>query len=316
MVDTRYQSPMSDRPSVAVLLASFNGEAWIEQQIDSVLSQCGVEIRLFVSDDGSTDSTQAIVSRIATYDARVRWSQNPHALGHAAANFFHMIRSLDLGGFDYIAFADQDDVWLPGKLKLQVRQLIAHDADGTSSDVIAFWPTGCAFNVRKSYPQRRYDFVFESPGPGCTMLITPRLLARLRALLLDRTSPARSVGFHDWLIYAVARASGWKWHIGNQPTVLYRQHEANEFGANRGLAAAARRARRYLLGAYVRDCRAVLGVSQQCALLGGAGIPPLSVVDILLHGRRRWIHRLVMAAMFPAGVRPAVELLPASDEDQ
>jgi len=283
-------------------MATFNGEAWIRDQIESILSQRAVNVRLFVSDDGSTDSTRAVLGQLAATDARIGWSQNPRPMGCGAANFFHMVRTLNLGDFDYIAFSDQDDIWLPGKLASQVDQLQTCGADGTSSDVIAFWSTGRAFYLKKSYPQRLYDYVFESPGPGCTMLITPRLFEKLRWLLLDQTSPASNVGFHDWLIYAVARASGWKWLIAGQPTVLYRQHQANEFGANRGLAAIERRLRRYLSGAYARDCRAILSVAGQCAGTSGAVIRALSLEDILLHGRRRPLHRFVIAAMFPTGL--------------
>lgn len=296
----RYEA--ATRPKVAILLASFNGEAWIRDQIDSALSQRGVEVQLFVSDDGSTDATQSMIRDIASSDSRVHWACNPHPLGSAATNFYHMIRTLDLGSFDYVAFADQDDIWLPGKLARQVNQLAAHGADGTSSDLIAFWASGRVFYLKKSFPQRRYDYIFESPGPGCTMLMTPRLLCRLRALLHDRTSLASSVSFHDWLAYAVARSSGWKWHIAEQPTLLYRQHQANEFGVNHGTAALRRRIDRYLSGAYTRDCRAVLSVAAECAKSVGMNFPPISAVNILLHGRRRLSHRLCMAMMLPRGL--------------
>lgn len=290
-------------PKVAVLLASYNGAPWIAEQIDSVLCQRGVDVRLFVSDDGSSDDTRDIVDRIAAHDARVSCSTHPAPQGFAAANFFHMLCTLDLAGFDYIAFADQDDIWLPGKLAQQAEQLVLHGADGTSSDVIAFWPDGRTSYLRKSQPQRCYDYIFETPGPGCSMLFTPRVATRLRELLVDAASPARAVGFHDWLVYAVTRASGWQWYIADRPTLMYRQHAGNEVGINRGAAAALRRLHRYLSGAYARQCRALLGVARACAQRRGADLPDLSPLALLLHSRRRGLHRLLISAMFPFGLR-------------
>ena len=284
-------------------MASFNGAAWIAEQVASILAQQRVAVALFVSDDGSTDGTQALLASLAAQDARIRWSANPAPQGRAAANFFHLIRTVDVAGFDHVAYADQDDVWLPGKLALQAAQLAAHGADGVSSDVTAFWASGRQHLLRKSTPQRRYDFLFETPGPGCSMLITPRLFERLRALLADRGSAASQAGYHDWLTYAVARASGWRWHIGSEPTLLYRQHAANEVGMNRGPAAVLRRALRHVDGSYGRDCRRLLSVARECARLGGPPMPDLSAWDILRHGRRRGLHRFVMAAMFPLGLR-------------
>ena len=294
-------------PRVAVLMASLNGSRWIREQIDSILAQCEVRVELFVSDDGSTDATPQLLNEIASTDRRVHWSTNPSPKGYAAANFFHMIRTLDLTRFDYTAFADQDDIWLPGKLAQQIGQLTVEGADGASSDVIAYWSSGRSFYFKKSYPQRKYDFIFETPGPGCTMLLTPRLLARMRLLLLDPVSPASRVGYHDWLIYAVARASGWRWHIADKPTILYRQHAYNEVGVNRGVAAAAARLRRYITGNYAKDCRAILAVAIDCAERAGTNMSPLSVKDIFQHGRRRWIQRMLMAVMFPFGIRPAID---------
>src|SRR5690606_7937411 len=112
--------------------------------------------------------------------------------------------------------------------------------DGVSSNVTAFGDGGRTL-VKKDYPQRRYDFLFEGPGPGCTHLLTPRLAEALRAQLRDPESPAREVAFHDWLDYVICRAAGWRWHIDGEPSVDYRQHGGNVFGANAGVQAAATR---------------------------------------------------------------------------
>ena len=289
-------------PRIAVLMASFNGSEWLTEQVQSILCQVDVSVNLFVSDDGSTDGTLEMVAGLAAVDSRVHVSSNSDPRGYAAANFFHMIESLDLVAFDAIAFADQDDIWFTNKLIGQFGELQSHGADGVSSDVIARWASGREFYVRKSTPQRRFDYIFESPGPGCSMLITPRLFMRLRGRLRDANSPARSVGFHDWLTYAVARGSGWKWHIADRPTLVYRQHDSNEFGVNYGGAALLRRLARYASGRFARDCQAVLRVVAECAAFDGRRVARVSVLDILREGRRRLIHRVIVAMLFPGGL--------------
>ena len=89
----------------------------------------------------------------------------------------------------------------------------------------------------KSQPQRDFDFLFESAGPGCTYLMTPRLIGKLQEQLQENDSPANEVAFHDWLVYAVCRAYGFKWIIASEPSIKYRQHQANTYGANVGLNA-------------------------------------------------------------------------------
>jgi rhamnosyltransferase len=295
--------PSLKLPRIAVLMATLNGEKWICDQIDTILSQLDVSVELFLSDDGSTDGTVGLVRRLAISDARIHLTINPQPRGYAAANFFYMVRTLDLTSFDLVAFTDQDDLWFCWKLAKQAEQLRAHGADGVSSDVIAYWSSNNkAHYIRKATPQRRFDFVFESPGPGCTMVITPRLLKRFRERLNDRNSRASQVGYHDWLVYAVARASGWVWHIGSEPTLLYIQHETNELGANRGILAVCRRLVHYSRGRFASDCRAILSVAQECAAIECRELPGLRPIDILRDGRRQGWHRFLVALLFPFGL--------------
>src|SRR5690606_25490857 len=72
---------------------------------------------------------------------------------------------------------------------------------------------------------------FESPGPGSTHLMSPRLFALLRETVTGDPEAA-AVDYHDWLDYVLARASGWRWHIDGEPTVEYRPHEGNGIGAS------------------------------------------------------------------------------------
>jgi rhamnosyltransferase len=229
-------SPVSP-PAVTVLLATFNGAEWLDDQLDSILSQEGVSVRVVALDDASTDGTRAILTARAAADPRVVVLPDQGPSGGSAANFYRLVRSVPVES-GYVSFADQDDVWRPGKLARHVGILQAGGHDGVSSSVMAFAPDGTTALVRKDFPQRRFDFLTESPGPGSTFVLTPRLVDLARAELNDPESPAGKADFHDSLIYVIGRARGWSWHIDGEPSVDYRQHGANVMGSNVGLRSA------------------------------------------------------------------------------
>jgi len=224
-------SPPDLVPRVIVLLATYDGLRWLGEQVDSILSQRGVTLEVVVSDDMSSDGTWEWLQDRAATEPRLTLLPRQRA-GGAAANFFRLLREVDLSGDPLVALADQDDVWLPGKLASQVAQLARDGADGVSSNVTAFDAAGTRALLRKDFPQRRFDYLFEGPGPGCTFVLSSRLVAQLQALLRTRAGVASGIDFHDWLIYGVCRARGWRWSIAGEPTVDYRQHETNAFGAN------------------------------------------------------------------------------------
>lgn len=227
-------------PQVTVLLATYNGLRWLPEQLTSILDQAGVSVEVVVSDDGSTDGTVAWLAERAAVEPRLRVLPAVRPTGRAADNFYRLLRDVDLEGRELIALSDQDDVWLPGKLASQV-ELVRGGADGVSSDVVSFHEDGTRTLIRKSYPQRRFDYLFEGPGPGCSFLLSQRLTASVQLLLREESSPASAASFHDWLIYAVCRAQGWTWQIMDTPTLDYRQHSANSFGANTGVRSARHR---------------------------------------------------------------------------
>ena len=103
---------------------------------------------------------------------------------------------------------------------------------------MAFWPDGRERLIEKAFPQRRWDFLFEGPGPGCTFVLTAALGKNLQAFVAAHWSKLMGVGYHDWFIYAFVRARGSRWVIDSWPGLRYRQHNHNELGANSGWFAA------------------------------------------------------------------------------
>lgn len=226
-----------DFPAIAVLMAVKDGLAYLPQQLESIFNQQQCHVTLLVSDDCSTDGSCEYIQKCSAERHNLKLLPYGLVHGSAAKNFYRLITEAEFAGFDYIAFADQDDIWQPDKLIRHIHLAQVHHADGVSSNVIAFWTNGLERLLDKAQPQRKFDYLFESAGPGCTFLMTPWLISKLRDQLLNDASPAKDVVFHDWLTYAVCRAHGHHWYIDAQPSIHYRQHQNNLIGANVGLGA-------------------------------------------------------------------------------
>ena len=249
-------------PSIAVLMATFNGIDFIESQVDSVLRQQGVRVRLLVADDGSDDGTREWLEELALRDERVTLIDDGVG-GNAPRNFLRLALHAPLEDADAVAFVDQDDIWFDDKLSKQ--WVMLDEVDAVSSDVFAFYPDQPAVMIRKTQPQRRFDYVCESGGPGCTFLLRrdafDRVTDAVRAHELLPEIPA-----HDWLFYAVARALGLRWRIDPEPTMSYRQHGQNVLGANVGLRHGLARGRKLLNGSFRQQCATIARI---CADVSG-----------------------------------------------
>jgi rhamnosyltransferase len=224
-------------PRVMVLLATHNGIQWIDEQIKSLLNQNQVDLSILVSDDQSTDGTYEWLLAAAESYTNISVLPRTGTLGSAGKNFYHLINHVKPDDAQYFAYSDQDDIWNADKLHHHIALATASKAVAVSSNVLAFWPNGKEQLLSKSQPQRLYDYLFESAGPGCTFLMGRELVRSLKAVLNDADSQARQVTLHDWLTYAVARSMGYTWVIDTQPSMLYRQHGSNVVGANVSLSA-------------------------------------------------------------------------------
>ena len=104
---------------ILIILAAYNGEKYIKEQIDSILSQKDVSLEILIFDDASKDLTIDVVKKFSN-DNRIKLIINPIGTGSAANNFFHAIQEISNKTFekyDYISLSDQDDIWLSNKLK-------------------------------------------------------------------------------------------------------------------------------------------------------------------------------------------------------
>jgi rhamnosyltransferase len=257
--------------SIAVLLAAYNGMAWIEEQIDSIFQQKEVDIDIYISVDISSDGTYEWCQNLATKNIRVNVLPYGDHFGGAAKNFLRLIRDVDFSTYDYVSLADQDDIWLPNKLIHAVNILQKNNIDAYSSDVIAFWSDGREKLVKKSYPQKRLDYYFESAGPGCTYVLNRDSMLLLKIFINNNWKSVNCIELHDWLIYAFFRSRDMSWYIDSEPLMLYRQHALNQVGINFGFLAYLKRIKMIRNGWYrseVRKISEVITISNDTFNLG------------------------------------------------
>jgi rhamnosyltransferase len=225
-------------PRVQVLLATYNGVRFLDQQINSILSQRGVIVSLLCRDDQSSDETRPRTLAIKErYHEAIDCISDDFRMGAAAPSFLTLLQQSELEKYDYVAFADQDDIWLPDKLAAAVHALGEQGADGYASDLIAFDDTtGREWLLKKSYAQVSLDYVFQSASAGCTYVLSQRAAK----LVVEHVSGTDITSFkqksHDCLIYAICRSHGLRWFIDKSAHIRYRQHDQNQYGAQHGLA--------------------------------------------------------------------------------
>ena len=233
-----------------MLLATYQGEAFLKQQLDSLNGQSYTNWQLHISDDGSTDRTRQIVADFIESTAQLVTLCDGPCKG-VTHNFFNLIHTVPNRQTALYAFCDQDDVWLPDKLhdavahfqkqKLAADQLYLYCTRSTIVD------THLNYLGLSAVPRKRLGFgnaLVQNIASGNTMVFNARLLEALR--LID---PKNSV-LHDWTAYQVATGCGGVLHFSEQPSLLYRQHGANLIGSNTGFGNRINRLHFLLRGGY------------------------------------------------------------------
>ena len=287
------------KPTVAVLLAAYNGMAYIEEQVNTILAQVDVEPHIFISVDVSDDGTYEWCCQLEKKHQPVTVLPYGERYGGAAANFFRLINDVDFTAYNYVALADQDDIWLQDKLITGCARLTESSADAYSGNVLAFWETGEEQLIDKAQPLRRYDYCFEAAGPGCTYIFTSESLLEFKNKLQSHKQLIKSISLHDWLVYAFYRASGYKWIFDSDYKMRYRQHHSNQVGVNTGLQAKIKRMRLFATGWY----RGQVGyISQFIGLTTPDFTSHWQVVKNIKEVRRKRSERVVLFFMVIFGL--------------
>lgn len=271
-IQTRTEEILQTCPLVVVLLATHNGIEWIDEQLASIEGQTHARVDVLVSDDMSTDGTVERLRYWATRWRKGRFFVRTAMCGSAAENFRTLLINCELVA-DYYAFADQDDIWLPGKLTAAIESLKVYFEPALYGASTLILRDGVVAGTSPLF-QRSPDFrnaLVQSIAGGNTMMLNRRAFEALS------TAAART-GFvsHDWFAYMIVAGIGGKVIYDPVPHVLYRQHESNVQGANTGWNARLSRIRQALAGRFVtwndinleglRECREMLTFPAQRAL--------------------------------------------------
>jgi glycosyltransferase involved in cell wall biosynthesis len=214
---------MSEVPRVSVIVAAFNGEAFVGEALASLRAQTVREFEAIVVDDGSTDGTAAIVAKFASADPRFRMIRQANGGTQAARN-----AALAVARGGWVGLLDQDDVWLPGKLEAQIALADADPRanllftnyrtwDGTST-------TGTRYTRPSKFPE---GDVAVGLARGCLFQASTVMVPRALALSFGGFDPElRNAG--DWDLWLRIAERGIYARGSLTPLVLYREWGGNE----------------------------------------------------------------------------------------
>lgn len=227
---------MSDQ-TVDILMATYNGENYLKEQLESILRQSHQDFFIFICDDHSTDGTQIIINQfLKKYPHKVFQLFTEDKLG-AKGNFSFLMQHAKS---PYVMFSDQDDIWLENKIEQtllemkrlekahgKIKPLLVH----TDLQVVdqnlnilgkSFWKY---VNLKALNFNKLNHFLMQNAVTGCTIMMNKPLCQ------LSFPVPEVSL-MHDWWIALVASSFG-RIGILNQQTILYRQHSSNTLGAKK-----------------------------------------------------------------------------------
>ena len=221
--------------AIAILMATYNGEKFLAEQIDSLLAQTCQDWHLYVHDDGSADDTLAIVRRyIRKYPEKISLFDYP-AQGGACRNFMSLLEKVEA---QYYMFCDQDDVWINTKIEMELSEMVKlekqnkglpiivnSDLTVVDADLQTIHPSYWQFqNIYPEFVKRLEDFSATNVVTGCTMLFNQQAKTIIQ-------KPYHRAVMHDaWITLCVVANNGILYNM-ETPTVLYRQHGNNAIGA-------------------------------------------------------------------------------------
>lgn len=219
----------------SVVIASYNGAQFIEEQIMSIVKQSHPPAEVLVVDDGSTDATPDIVQSLSSRHPVIRFLENRDARRGVSANFsFGLANS----SYDCIFLADQDDIWLKDKAALCLDLLGSMEQKyGRGTPLLVFSDMEVMHSDGSLISSSFFDYqgltpasainlgrlLMQNPAAGCSMLMNREVLKVALPIPQD-------IVVHDWWLLVVARAFG---EIGftHRALVRYRQHANNVIGA-------------------------------------------------------------------------------------
>ncbi len=225
-----------DKPIVAVIMSTFNGEKYIKEQIDSILSQNGVYVKLYIRDDGSTDQTCNIIN--SYHDDRIILINDGKNLG-AGLSFLTLLSFVVNNDSQilYFAFSDQDDIWLSDKLISGVNSINNLGEPMLYCSDVMIYRNGVNKGLLLNgnfYQTKPLDVVVNKVECGALTMILNRLLAERIVQTKYPGVDILNTRFHDTWSYLVAVSYG-KIYCDSNSYILHRIHGDNLWGMGESL---------------------------------------------------------------------------------
>lgn len=220
---------------VDILLATYNGEHYIEEQLESIINQTYSNWKLYIRDDNSSDNTVNIIKGyIEKFPEKIYLVEDIKKGLGAKKNFFELIK---YSKNDYCMFCDQDDVWLNNKIELTMREmkkiegektkkipiLVHTDLKVVSEELELINESFIKYQNLDPEMKALNNLLLQNNITGCTVMINLSLKQECKNI------PENCI-MHDWWLGLIASAFGEISFI-NEQTILYRQHSMNEVGA-------------------------------------------------------------------------------------
>lgn len=221
---------------VAIVMAVYNGEQYLDAQIQSILAQTYENWQLFISDDYSKDSSLQIVQKYIKAEPRIHLVLEGKRYGNAQDHFMALLREV-VGKYDYYMFCDQDDVWDSNKVQLEVEAsektsrekpvLVATDLRVVREDLSVISDSFARYSNLSPTTAQFGNLLIENFVTGCTVLINNSL-----ATLAADTPVGTYMVMHDWWLALIAKGLGQLVYLPIA-TISYRQHGDNSLGASK-----------------------------------------------------------------------------------
>lgn len=219
---------------IDVLMATYNGESYIREQLDSILEQSYKDIRIIISDDGSSDETLNILADYTSrFPDKIFQVKKVACYKNAAKNFLSLIK---YSASEYIMFSDQDDIWIDNKIGNTYKKM--HELEkalGKGTPLLVYSDLSVVdeeLNIINKSMKRLMGFQNEKYTLG--RLLTENIVngntMMLNRALIREIETDKEVFMHDWYIALIATVFG-KTAFIDEPMTLYRQHGLNTLGA-------------------------------------------------------------------------------------
>lgn len=220
---------------IAILLSTFNGEKYLEQQIKSLFAQTFKDFILYIKDDGSTDNTIGLIEAMQAQFPNIHFFKDAPTQMGAAWSFIWLLQNVTE---EYYMFCDQDDVWFPNKIAISYDAL--RDVESQNSNKAILVHTDLI--VTNSEMEILSDSLWASDKTDPLKITTKYLCLRNYVtgctMLFNNNAKKVSLNFtktiimHDYWVAVSTEASGGIIITLPAKTVYYRQHEHNVIGAS------------------------------------------------------------------------------------